>query len=151
MIQYLITIDAALPSKRKWDNVPILHQYTKGYLEKECVDWLNKFREYADKELRNSYPPNVHIFAKSSMSDRSMWKLTCLATGFYPKDTRLFIRKYRTSLPEDETESTGIRPNHDGTFQLRKSAGIWEDAEAEYDCVVTDRTLREPIIITYYS
>uniref|UniRef100_A0A8C2BZT4 MHC class I-like antigen recognition-like domain-containing protein n=1 Tax=Cyprinus carpio TaxID=7962 RepID=A0A8C2BZT4_CYPCA len=36
----------------KWNNVPILNQYTKGYLEKECVDWLKKFRAYADKEPR---------------------------------------------------------------------------------------------------
>ncbi|RXN07171.1 MHC class I antigen [Labeo rohita] len=46
--QWVATVDAALPTKRKWDNVPILNQYTKGYLEKECVDWFNKFREYAD-------------------------------------------------------------------------------------------------------
>ncbi|XP_021330605.1 major histocompatibility complex class I ZCA isoform X1 [Danio rerio] len=53
--QWVAPVDAALPTKRKWDNVPILNQYTKGYLEKECVDWLNKFREYGDQELRDGY------------------------------------------------------------------------------------------------
>uniref|UniRef100_A0A8C2Q9D2 MHC class I-like antigen recognition-like domain-containing protein n=1 Tax=Cyprinus carpio TaxID=7962 RepID=A0A8C2Q9D2_CYPCA len=48
--QWIAPVDAALPTKRKWDNVSILNQYTKGYLEKECVDWLNKFREYGDEE-----------------------------------------------------------------------------------------------------
>ncbi|XP_050961571.1 BOLA class I histocompatibility antigen, alpha chain BL3-7-like [Labeo rohita] len=148
--QWVASVDAALPTKRKWDNGTILNQYCKSYLEKDCVDWLNKFREYDDWELRNN-PPDVHIVAKRSRSDRSMQKLTCLTTGVYPKDSRLFIRKYHTSLPEDEVESTGVRPNHDGNFQLRKSAGIEEDAEAEYDCFVTDRTLREPLIIKYYK
>uniref|UniRef100_A0A8C1NBQ0 MHC class I-like antigen recognition-like domain-containing protein n=1 Tax=Cyprinus carpio TaxID=7962 RepID=A0A8C1NBQ0_CYPCA len=50
--QWVTPVDAALPTKRKWNNVPILNQYTKGYLEKECVDWLKKFRAYADKEPR---------------------------------------------------------------------------------------------------
>ncbi|ROI63302.1 MICAL-like protein 1 [Anabarilius grahami] len=112
--QWVAPFDAALPTKRKWDNIPIINQYTKGYLEKECVDWLNKYREYGDEELRNGSPPDVHVFEQKNTNDKSKLKLTCLATGFYPKDVILTIRKTHTSLPEDEIESSGIRPNHDG-------------------------------------
>uniref|UniRef100_A0A673MH50 Ig-like domain-containing protein n=1 Tax=Sinocyclocheilus rhinocerous TaxID=307959 RepID=A0A673MH50_9TELE len=147
--QWVTSVDAALPTKRKWDNVPILNQYTKGYLEKECVDWLNKFREYGDKELRHGSSPTVHVFAKRSIKDKSKLKLTCVATGFYPRDVTLGIRKSHTFLSEDETESTGIRPNHDGTFQQRKSLETQEDEKAEYDCFVSHRTLKETIIITW--
>ncbi|XP_051745193.1 uncharacterized protein LOC127509905 isoform X2 [Ctenopharyngodon idella] len=144
--QWVAPVDAALQTKRKWDNVPILNQYTKGYLEKECVDWLNKYREYGDEELRNGSPPDVRVFVRKSIYKTKL-KLTCMATGFYPKDVMMFIRKYRTSLPEDEIESTGIRPNHDGTFQMRKSVEIKKDDEAGYDCFVTHSSLKEPIII----
>uniref|UniRef100_A0A671SR11 Ig-like domain-containing protein n=2 Tax=Sinocyclocheilus anshuiensis TaxID=1608454 RepID=A0A671SR11_9TELE len=147
--QWVAPVDAAVPTKRKWDKVPILNQYTKGYLEKECVDWLNKFRDYGEQELRESSPPDVHVFAKRCTTDKNKVKLTCLATGFYPKDVILSIRKYRSPLPEDEIESSGIRPNHDGTYQLRKSVIIQEDEKAEYDCFVKHRTLKEPIIITW--
>ncbi|XP_051728828.1 H-2 class I histocompatibility antigen, Q10 alpha chain-like isoform X3 [Ctenopharyngodon idella] len=147
--QWVAPVDAALPTKRKWDNVPILNQYTKGYLEKECVDWLNKFREYGDEELRNGSPPDVHVFARRCTSDKTKLKLTCMATGFYPKDVILTIRKYRTSLPEKDTESTQIRPNHDGTFQQRKSVNIKEDEKAEYDCFVSHSTLKEPVIVKW--
>ncbi|XP_042589695.1 H-2 class I histocompatibility antigen, Q10 alpha chain-like [Cyprinus carpio] len=138
-----------VPTKRKWDNEPILNQYTNGYLEKECVDWLNKFREYADEEFRNGSPPDVHVFAKRSIRDKTKLKLTCLATGFHPKDMMLTIRKYRSPLPEDELESTGIRPNHDGTFQMKKSVIIQEDEKAEFDCFVVHRTLKGPIIVRW--
>uniref|UniRef100_A0A673I5Z0 Ig-like domain-containing protein n=1 Tax=Sinocyclocheilus rhinocerous TaxID=307959 RepID=A0A673I5Z0_9TELE len=147
--QWVAPVDAAVPTKRKWDKVPILNQYTKGYLEKECVDWLNKFRDYGEQELRESSPPDVHVFAKRCTTDKNKVKLTCLATGFYPKDVILSIRKYRSPLPEDEIESSRIRPNHDGTYQLRKSVIIQEDEKAEYDCFVKHRTLKEPIIITW--
>uniref|UniRef100_A0A8C1X3Z3 Ig-like domain-containing protein n=1 Tax=Cyprinus carpio TaxID=7962 RepID=A0A8C1X3Z3_CYPCA len=147
--QWVAPVAAALPTKRKWDNMPILNQYTKGYLEKECVDWLKKFTKYEENETRNGYPPECHMFAKRSIRDKSIVKLSCMVTAFYPKDTALFIRKSRTSLPEDETESTGIRPNHDGTFQIKKSVEIKEDEKAEYGCFVTHRTLSYPIIIKW--
>ncbi|NP_001083019.2 major histocompatibility complex class I ZEA precursor [Danio rerio] len=142
--QWVAPVEEALPTKRKWDNVPILNQYTKGYLEKECVDWLNKFREYGDQELREGSPPDVHVFAKKIISGKAKLKLTCMVTGFYPKDVILTIRKYRTALSDNEVESSGVRPNPDGTFQLRKSTNIYE--KAEYDCYVAHRTLKEPII-----
>uniref|UniRef100_A0A8C1BBK2 Immunoglobulin C1-set domain-containing protein n=1 Tax=Cyprinus carpio carpio TaxID=630221 RepID=A0A8C1BBK2_CYPCA len=147
--QWIAPVDAALPTKRKWDNVPILNQYTKGYLEKECVDWLNKFREYGDEEVQKGSPPEVDVFAKRCTSDKTKVKLACFATGFYPKDVIMSIRKYRSPLREDEIESTGVRPNHDGTFQLKKTVIIQEDEKAEYDCFVFHRTLKEPIIIKW--
>uniref|UniRef100_A0A8C2KX94 Ig-like domain-containing protein n=1 Tax=Cyprinus carpio TaxID=7962 RepID=A0A8C2KX94_CYPCA len=147
--QWIAPVDAALPTKRKWDNVSILNQYTKGYLEKECVDWLNKFREYGDEEVQKGSPPEVDVFAKRCTSDKTKVKLTCFATGFYPKDVIMSIRKYRSPLSEDEIESTGVRPNHDGTFQLKKTVIIQEDEKAEYDCFVFHRTLKEPIIIKW--
>uniref|UniRef100_A0A673MK42 Ig-like domain-containing protein n=1 Tax=Sinocyclocheilus rhinocerous TaxID=307959 RepID=A0A673MK42_9TELE len=142
--QWVALVEAALPTKRKWDSVLILNQYTKGYLEKECVDWLNKFREYGDKELRHGSSPTVHVFAKRSIKDKSKLKLTCVATGFYPRDVTLGIRKSHTFLSEDETESTGIRPNHDGTFQ--KSVEIQENEKAEYDCFVSHKNFKSIII-----
>ncbi|KAK7124627.1 hypothetical protein R3I94_018869 [Phoxinus phoxinus] len=148
--QWVAPVDAALQTKRKWDNVAILNQYTKGYLEKECVDWLNKFREYGDEELREGSPPDVHVFAKKCTSDKTKLELTCMASGFYPKDVMLTIRKYRSSLPNNnKMKSSGTRPNHDGTFQLRKSVYINAEEKAEYDCFVSHKTLKEPIIVTW--
>ncbi|XP_051745301.1 H-2 class I histocompatibility antigen, Q10 alpha chain-like isoform X4 [Ctenopharyngodon idella] len=147
--QWVAAVDAALPTKRKWDNEHNLNQYTKGYLEKECVDWLNKFRVYGDEELRNGSCPDVHIFVKKSIKDKTKLKLTCMATGFYAEDVMVFIRKNHTSLLEDEIESTGIRPNHDGSFQMRKSVEIKEDEKADYDCFVSHKSIKEPIIVTW--
>ncbi|XP_056612508.1 uncharacterized protein LOC130428465 [Triplophysa dalaica] len=147
--QWVAPVDAAVPTKVKWDNVPILNQYTKGYLEKKCVDWLNRFREYKDEKLKNTSPPNVHVFARKSCSDKNKWTLTCLATGFNPKDVTLIIRKNLITLPETEIESTGVRPNYDGTYQIRKSVEIVENEKHYYDCFVTHTTLKEAITVKW--
>ncbi|XP_036436939.1 class I histocompatibility antigen, F10 alpha chain-like isoform X2 [Colossoma macropomum] len=146
-MRWIAPVPEALPTKRKWDEVPILNQYTKGYLEKECVDWLTKFMEYRKESLRNHSKPDVHAFAKKSPTNSGRLTLTCLATGFYPKDMVVSVRRLHTSLPEHLLTSSGVRPNDDGTYQLRKSAEIQEDErEAEYDCYVNHITLKEPVI-----
>ncbi|XP_036436914.1 class I histocompatibility antigen, F10 alpha chain-like isoform X2 [Colossoma macropomum] len=145
-MRWIAPVPEAEPTKRKWDEVSILNQYTKGYLEKECVDWLTKFMEYGKEALRKHSKPDVHAFAKKSTTNSGGLTLTWLATGFYPKDVILNVRKSRTSLPEHLLTSSGVRPNGDGTYQLRKSVEIQKDDTAEYDCYVTHSSFEELII-----
>lgn len=88
----------------------------------------------------------VHVFTKKALSDPNKLTLTCLATGFYPKDVQVSLRKLKTSLPEHLVTSSGVRPNGDGTYQLRKSVEILKNEETMYDCYVKHITLKEPII-----
>ncbi|XP_017543709.1 H-2 class I histocompatibility antigen, Q10 alpha chain-like [Pygocentrus nattereri] len=148
-MRWIAPVAQALPTKRKWDDVPILNQYIKGYLERECVDWLTKFMQYGKESLRNHSKPDVHALAKKSTTNSGRLILTCLATGLYPKDVKLNVRKFQTSLPEHLLRSSGVRPNGDGTYQLRKSVEIQEDNTADYDCYVTHSTFEEPIITTW--
>ncbi|KAL7868656.1 hypothetical protein SRHO_G00100400 [Serrasalmus rhombeus] len=77
--------------------------------------------------------PDVHVFAKKLETESKKLILTCLATGFYPKDVVMSLRKSKSSLPEHLLTSSGVRPNEDGTYQLRKSVEILEDEAAVYD------------------
>ncbi|KAI4900280.1 hypothetical protein NFI96_008910, partial [Prochilodus magdalenae] len=143
---WIAVVPAALPTKRKWDNVTILNQYTKGYLEKECVDWLTKFTEYGKEELRKHSPPDVYVFVKKPETNSNKLTLTCLATGFYPKDVVVRLWKSNISLSEHLLTSSGVRPNEDGTYQLRKSVEIQKEHRADYHCYVTHSSFKESII-----
>lgn len=48
---WVAPVEAAIPTKTKWDEVQVLRQYTKGYLENECMDWLKKFLDYQKNKL----------------------------------------------------------------------------------------------------
>ncbi|XP_066523597.1 zinc-alpha-2-glycoprotein-like [Hoplias malabaricus] len=145
-MRWIAPVPAAEPTKRKWDDNIELKQYIKAYLEKECVDWLRNFMGYGKESLRKHTPPDVRVFAKKSLSDPKKLTLTCLVTGFYPKDMRLSVRKFHNPLPEHLLTSSGVRPNGDGTYQLRKSVDVQEEDTAGYDCYVTHVTFKEPII-----
>ncbi|XP_045082313.1 class I histocompatibility antigen, F10 alpha chain [Coregonus clupeaformis] len=146
-MQWVAPVDQALPTKRKWDGVQILNQYTKGYLEKECVDWLSKFMEYEEKEFSSAdSPPKVYAFAKKAQIAGHV-RLTCMATGFYPKDVDMRIKKNGVQLTtHDGVLSTGVLPNDDDTYQIRMSVQIPEADKETYECYVNHDTLKEPIV-----
>ncbi|KAG7243827.1 hypothetical protein INR49_006809 [Caranx melampygus] len=128
--------NAALETKRKWDNVQVLKDYTKGYLENECIDWLTKFRDYGAKQLKAAIPPQIHLLAKSSKVKTNAI-LTCLATGFLPKDITLRIKRNgRVVQIEDGLISSGVRPNEDSTFQRRDSVEILRSDKSTYTCEI---------------
>uniref|UniRef100_A0A3B5BJ03 Major histocompatibility complex class I ZKA n=1 Tax=Stegastes partitus TaxID=144197 RepID=A0A3B5BJ03_9TELE len=49
---WIASVEAALPTKRKWDGVQVLKEYTQGYLESECVKWLKEFMECRQQQLK---------------------------------------------------------------------------------------------------
>uniref|UniRef100_A0A668TEN5 Immunoglobulin C1-set domain-containing protein n=1 Tax=Oreochromis aureus TaxID=47969 RepID=A0A668TEN5_OREAU len=108
----------ALPTKRTWDGVQVLKEYTKGYLENECIDWLSKFVYYGKEKLKSV--PEVYTFTKTSTVDTNV-VLTCLATGFHPAELTVTIRRNgRVLTADDGLQSSGVLPNDDETFQRRE-------------------------------
>uniref|UniRef100_A0A672FQJ1 H-2 class I histocompatibility antigen, Q10 alpha chain-like n=1 Tax=Salarias fasciatus TaxID=181472 RepID=A0A672FQJ1_SALFA len=129
-------IPAAEHTKRKWDSMPVLKQYTKGYLEKECMDWLSKFVTYSQKQLRDAKKPDVFVYTTPSKKPDNL-VLRCMATGFYPKDIVLQIKRNgRVLEPADGLETTGVCPNEDETFQRRDWVEILKSDQSDYTCQV---------------
>uniref|UniRef100_A0A1A8RA05 Ig-like domain-containing protein n=1 Tax=Nothobranchius rachovii TaxID=451742 RepID=A0A1A8RA05_9TELE len=133
---WVATLDAAKETKMKWDGVQVLKEYTKGYLEKECMDWMSKFRDYGKEQLRKASKPDVYLFSQKSKSEKNII-LTCLATGFYPKDIILQIKRNgRILTADDGLETSGVRPNEDDTFQRKDRVEILKTDMSTYTCEV---------------
>lgn len=63
--------------------------------------------------------------------------LMCLATGFYPKDIILQIKRNgRILTREDGVTTSGTRPNGDDTFQRRDHVEILKSDMSTYTCEV---------------
>uniref|UniRef100_A0A3Q1F6E0 Major histocompatibility complex class I ZAA n=1 Tax=Acanthochromis polyacanthus TaxID=80966 RepID=A0A3Q1F6E0_9TELE len=43
---WVASVEPVVTTKRKWDGVLVLKEYTKGYLENECIKWLTEFLDY---------------------------------------------------------------------------------------------------------
>ncbi|XP_038135674.1 H-2 class I histocompatibility antigen, Q10 alpha chain-like [Cyprinodon tularosa] len=133
---WVAPITAALETKRKWDEVQVLKEYTKGYLEKECMEWMSKFREYGKEQLVEAKPPEVHMFTRKAKTESNII-LTCLATGFYPKDIIMNIRRNGRVLNKDDgLQKSGVLPNNDDTFQQKLYVEILKSDVSTYTCEV---------------
>uniref|UniRef100_A0A668U251 Ig-like domain-containing protein n=1 Tax=Oreochromis aureus TaxID=47969 RepID=A0A668U251_OREAU len=146
---WVAPVKEALPSKTKWDNDQVLKEYTKGYLENECIDWLSKSVTSEQKQLKKAPPPDVYVFAKKSRVETNL-TLTCLATGFYSKNIILRIRRKGRVLTEDDgLWSSGVLPNDDETFQRRDYVEILKSDLSEFSCEVVHEATRVDVVKTW--
>uniref|UniRef100_A0A8C6M5S8 Ig-like domain-containing protein n=1 Tax=Nothobranchius furzeri TaxID=105023 RepID=A0A8C6M5S8_NOTFU len=140
---WIAAVGPAVETGRKWNSIPVLTEYTKGYLENECMAWMIKYWSYGREQLQQRFtyflfpaPPEVHLFSQRSHVDTKVF-LTCLSTGFYPEDVTLQIKRNgRILTAEDGLETSGIRPNEDDTFQRRDRVEILETDVSTYTCEV---------------
>ncbi|XP_036419869.1 H-2 class I histocompatibility antigen, alpha chain-like [Colossoma macropomum] len=126
-------------------------EWNAGRVDQRCEDcehWMKTYLKYSTTETKLT-PPTVYVFVKKSVTDLKKLTLTCLATGFYPKDVEIKLRKFTTSLPQHLLKSSGVRPNEDGNYQLRKSVEIQENETADYDCFVTHSSINKPVIVKW--
>ncbi|KAM4631009.1 uncharacterized protein ACJ7VT_000570 isoform 3-T3 [Polymixia lowei] len=139
----------ARPTKTKWDEVQVLNDYTKGYLEKECVEWLDKFLEYGKEQLHEASKPEVYVW-KTSRTQNTI--LTCMATGFYPKDILLRIKRGDRILDRDDgVISTGVLPNDDHTHQIKTSVEILSTDISKYTCEVIHSATNVHLVMEWVS
>ncbi|KAF4100888.1 hypothetical protein G5714_019084 [Onychostoma macrolepis] len=106
-----------------------------------CTKWISTFN--------NTYKsrPEVYVFARTFPDDQSKLVLTCLTTGFYPKNVEMNIRLDRTVL--EKQIFSEIRPNADGSFQIRSSVKIDTNHKGSYDCFVIHSSLTEPASVEW--
>lgn len=70
--------------------------------------------------------------------------MTCLATGFLPKEIEMSIR--RKGTPVSTAQHHHIYPNGDGTHQARLHVDVSMSEANDYDCYVYHRTLSAPAV-----
>ncbi|XP_058475470.1 H-2 class I histocompatibility antigen, Q10 alpha chain-like [Solea solea] len=127
---------AAAETIRKWDQVSTLKVYTRSYLESDCLRWMKDFLGYREKFLNKTAPPKVVIYAARSHVESSV-RLTCSATGFHLKDIELRMRRNGEIIDRSMgLTSSGVRPNHDNTFQRKDSVEIFKSDNSQFTCEV---------------
>uniref|UniRef100_A0A672L2M8 Ig-like domain-containing protein n=1 Tax=Sinocyclocheilus grahami TaxID=75366 RepID=A0A672L2M8_SINGR len=139
-LQWIVKSPKAKETKKKWDQQTERNQFIKNYVEK-CMDWISTFNNTHENS------PDVYISARRAPDDHSKLVLSCLATGFYPRDIEMYIRLNESVL--DNQTSSGIRPNANETFQMNTSVEIDINYKGSYDCFVIHSSLTEPVSIEW--
>ncbi|KAI1893202.1 hypothetical protein AGOR_G00121270 [Albula goreensis] len=126
------------------DLVRLTHLY--GY---QCVKMLQTILKYIPW-IKERKVPQVHLIEKHALTSSEI-EVTCHVTGFYPRDIRVEWL-VAGGLPLEEGVRSGVvLPNGDGTYQLRMSLTVSEEAQGtqSYSCLVIHSSVSENITVTW--
>lgn len=110
------------------------------YWRYQLIPWVNQCYSYHmwwhSFHFLLPAPPEVFVFAKKAKVETNLI-LTCLATGFYPKDIIVRIRRNgRVLTADDGLKSSDVLPNNDETFQRRDHVEILKSDLSQFSCEV---------------
>ncbi len=94
----------------------------------------------------NTVTPHIRLIQKENTDSRG-FRLSCLATGFYPRHINLTLFRDGQPVADHEITVGDLLPNDDGTYQMRKSLEISADKHA-YTCSVTHLSLDNKLEVT---
>ncbi|XP_038672222.1 class I histocompatibility antigen, F10 alpha chain-like [Scyliorhinus canicula] len=112
----------AVKTKEKWDSDQSWNSYWETYLQGIFVQHLNRYLEAGKEYFGRKVQPEVFISRSEANSQYKPLTLSCLVTGFYPVDIE--VTWLRNGEVMSETQSSGLRPNHDGSHQIQKEIEI---------------------------
>ncbi|XP_035277566.1 major histocompatibility complex class I-related gene protein-like isoform X2 [Anguilla anguilla] len=141
-LQWEASAGSAVPITRKWNRDQDITMETKNYIDYICVHHLLRSLSFEAEESQETAEPTTAVFAKRSLNPGKVI-LTCLVSGFHCRDTTVEVYQDDDIITEEDgLLSSGIRPNGDGTCQLRKSLDISNSTEASYSCEVPFGSLK---------
>ncbi|KAL1247306.1 hypothetical protein QQF64_022682 [Cirrhinus molitorella] len=103
-----------------------------------CIKALKGYLTKRRNQVKRKVKPKVRLLHKE-LSSR--FRVSCLATGFYPRHINLTM--FIDGQPVADHEITGgdLLPNGDGTYQMRKSLEISATDKHRYTCSATHLSL----------
>ncbi|KAL0966622.1 hypothetical protein UPYG_G00297560 [Umbra pygmaea] len=107
------------------------------------------------RHMQKAFP---HVYqVPRSLVKPGMVNLTCLITGFYPRSARIEMNLFRNNVLLPDTEgvqssgvqslrvrSSGVRPNEDHTYQLRKTVMVNASDHEVYRCYINQEGFVKP-------
>ncbi|XP_016123010.1 major histocompatibility complex class I-related gene protein-like [Sinocyclocheilus grahami] len=110
-----------------------------------CIKTLKGYLEKRRNQVNRKVKPKVRLLQKQLSSG---FRVSCLATGFYPRHINLTL--FREGQPVADHEITGgdLLPNADGMYQMRKSLEINRAEKHTYTCSVTHLSLDNKLDVT---
>ncbi|KAM7022175.1 class I histocompatibility antigen, F10 alpha chain-like isoform 2-T2 [Acridotheres tristis] len=143
--RFVVADSAAEVTRRYWESETDEVERWTNYLEHECLEWLQKYVRYGQKELDRKEPPDVHVSGKE---EHGTLILSCHTYGFYPSSITVNWMK-GDEIWDQETEWGGIVPNSDGTFHTWARIEARLEEREQYRCRVEHPGMSGPGIYAW--
>ncbi|XP_035638434.1 major histocompatibility complex class I-related gene protein-like isoform X4 [Oncorhynchus keta] len=119
------------------------------HYESGCIRWLEKLLEFS-VTVREPKVPAVSLFERPPHGNSEV-EVTCHVTGFYPRAVQVEWLGAEGHPMVDGVNSGEVLPNGDGSYQLRKSLTVPQEAQdtQSYSCLVLHSSIAGNITVTW--
>uniref|UniRef100_H9G723 MHC class I-like antigen recognition-like domain-containing protein n=1 Tax=Anolis carolinensis TaxID=28377 RepID=H9G723_ANOCA len=124
-------------TKRKWEANHAFLQYSKDYLEKDCIEWLQRYLDYGKETLlrtgeeQDGEKPEVKVTRKEDYD--GMETLTCHVGEVWMQDVFHGL----------------VSPNSDGTYYTWRSIKVDPKESEHYKCHMEHDGLPNPVDVAW--
>ncbi|XP_059495518.1 class I histocompatibility antigen, F10 alpha chain-like isoform X2 [Stegostoma tigrinum] len=139
--RWIATNQNAVKTKEKWNSDDSWNKYWEMHLKQGFVQDLKRTLQAGKQYFERKAQPEVFISRSEPNRQDKPLTLSCRVTGFYPVDIE--VTWLRNGEVVSETQSSGIRPNHDGTHQIQKEIEISAGDEDQYSCQIEHSSMTE--------
>ncbi|XP_018935068.1 major histocompatibility complex class I-related gene protein-like [Cyprinus carpio] len=112
-----------------------------------CIKTLKGYLEKRKNQVNRKVKPRLRLIQKA-LTDSGGSRVSCLATGFYPRHINLTLFRDEQPVADHEITAGDLLPNDDGTYQMRKSLEISAADKHTYTCSVTHLSLDNKLDVT---
>ncbi|XP_063051961.1 T-cell surface glycoprotein CD1c-like [Engraulis encrasicolus] len=88
-----------------------------------CIQFLRNRLETERGRVLKKVKPRLRLLQKT-LEDSGGVRVTCLATGFYPRHINLTLLRDGQPVPDHQITGGELLPNGDETYQMRKSLEV---------------------------
>ncbi|KAI1893149.1 hypothetical protein AGOR_G00140940 [Albula goreensis] len=116
-----------------------------------CIGTLKHYLRKKSAVVHRKERPRLRLL-HTTCRDTGELRVSCLATGFYPRHINLTMLRDGLPVPEEELVLGGLLPNGDGTYQLRRTLRLSEEELGgghHYTCSVTHLSLDNKLDISW--
>lgn len=146
--KYLSIPDKTLEAQFRWPGAWDVHQAESikwvlvDVYQPICINALYNFLHQKRNFVLRKVKPRVRLLQKALSGNGDM-KVTCLATGFYPRHINLTLLRDGQPVPDHQITGGELLPNGDGTYQMRKSLEVSteEVQHHQYTCTAQHLSL----------
>ncbi|KAM3845116.1 major histocompatibility complex class I-related gene protein-like [Vipera latastei] len=132
--------------KEEWEDHPLWTQRKNIYLEKTCIEWLQRYLSYRKEAPERIEHPVGKVTRK--VVDDSLEVLICQAFGFHPKEIQATWTRDGEAC-QYETLPRNVAPNSDGTYYVWLSIEIDPKERDRFRCRLEHEGLQEPLVLAW--
>ncbi|XP_063050027.1 major histocompatibility complex class I-related gene protein-like [Engraulis encrasicolus] len=113
-----------------------------------CLSGLHEMLKIHRNNVMRKVKPRVRLLQKA-LPDTGGVRVTCLATGFYPRHINLTLLRDGQPVAEQQISGGELLPNGDGSYQMRKSLEVSTEElqHHQYTCTAQHLSLDNKIDI----